>query len=126
MNLTLWIVASLLAAVYLFAGAGKLFVPREKLATAPGAGWLDDFDDTAVKGIGGLEVLAAFGLVLPAVLDIAPVLVPLAASGLVVLMSGAVVTRIRRGETVPMIADLAYLALAAFVALGRFGPEPLG
>jgi hypothetical protein len=123
MNLTLWIIASLLAAVYLFAGAGKLLVPKEKLATAPGGGWLDDFSADAVKGIGALEVLAAAGLVLPAVLDIAPVLVPLAATGLVLLMGGAVVTRIRRRETTPMLADMAYLALAGFVAWGRFGPE---
>jgi hypothetical protein len=123
MDLTLWIVTGLLAAVYLFAGAGKVFVPKEKLATAPGAGWLDDFTADAVKGIGVLEVLAALGLVLPAVLDIAPVLVPLAASGLVALMAGAVITRIRRGETGPMMADLTYLVLAAFVAWGRFGPE---
>ncbi len=126
MNLTLWIVAVLLAAVYLFAGTGKLFVPKEKLATAPGAGWLDDFSTDAVKGIGALEILAALGLVLPAALDIAPVLVPIAASGLVALMAGAVITRIRRHETVPLIADLAYLVLAGFVAFGRFGPESFG
>ena len=126
MNLTLWIVAGLLAAVYLFAGTGKLFVPKEKLATAPGAGWLDDFSTDAVKGIGALEILAALGLVLPAALDIAPVLVPVAASGLVALMAGAVITRIRRHETVPLIADLAYLVLAGFVAFGRFGPASFG
>jgi hypothetical protein len=123
MDLTLWIVAGLLAAVYLFAGAGKLVVPKEKLATAPGGGWVNDFSADAVRGIGALEILAALGLILPAALDIAPVLVPLAAAGLVALMAGAVITRIRRRETKPMAADLAYLALAAFVAWGRFGPE---
>ncbi len=124
MDLTLWIVAGLLAAVYLLAGAGKVFVPKEKLATAPGGGGLDDFTAGAVKRIGALEILAAAGLVLPAALDIAPVLVPLAASGLVALMAGAVITRIRRREVIPMAADLVYLSLAAFVAWGRFGPEP--
>lgn len=123
MNLTLWIVAGLLAAVYLFAGAGKIVVPKEKLATAPGGGWVNDFSPDAVRGIGALEILAAIGLILPAALDIAPVLVPLAAAGLVALMAGAVITRIRRRETKPMAADLAYLALAAFVAFGRFGSE---
>jgi hypothetical protein len=34
-DLTLWIVAGLLAIVYLGSGAGKLIVPKEKLATAP-------------------------------------------------------------------------------------------
>lgn len=123
MDLTLWIVAGLLAAVYLFAGAGKLIVPKEKLASAPGAGWIDDFSASTVKTIGALELLAAVGLVLPAAIDIAPVLVPLAALGLALIMLGAVITRIRRHEAKPMAADLVYLALASFVAWGRFGPE---
>jgi len=123
MNLTLWIVAGLLAVAYLVAGVGKLIVPREKLATNPGVGWADDFSDGAVKVFGALEILAAAGLILPAVLDIAPVLAPLAAVGLVLIMGGAVITRIRRHETRLMMADLVYLALAGFVAWGRFGPE---
>ena len=123
MHLTLWIVAGLLAAVYLFAGVGKLVVPKEKLAAAPGAGWINDFSAGAVKAIGALEVLAAVGLILPATLDIAPGLVPLAALGLVLLMAGATWTRVRRHEVKPMMADLTYLALASFVAWGRLGPE---
>ncbi|MGD9890066.1 MAG: DoxX family protein [Dehalococcoidia bacterium] len=123
MNLMLWIITGLLAVVYLGAGAGKLIVPKEKLAAFPGGGWINDFSAGAVKGIGVLEVLAAMGLILPAAFDIVPVLVPLAALGLVMLMTGAVITRIRRHEVKPMVADLAYLALAAFVAWGRFGPE---
>jgi uncharacterized membrane protein len=124
MNLTLWIIAGLLAVVYLLSGAGKLIVPKEKLATAPGGGWVEDFSAGSVKAIGALEVLGAVGLVLPAATDIAPVLVPLAALGLVLIMVGAVITRLRRHEPKPMVADLAYLALAGFVAWGRFfGPE---
>ena len=124
MNLSLWIVAGLLAVVYLVAGTAKLIVPKEKLATTPGGGWVEDFSAGSVKAIGALEVLAAVGLVLPAATDIAPVLVPLAALGLVLIMVGAVITRLRRHEPKAMVADLAYLALAGFVAWGRFfGPE---
>ena len=124
MNRALWIVAGLLAVVYLASGVGKLIVPKEKLAAFPGGGWVEDFSAGAVKAIGALEVLAAVGLVLPAVLGIAPVLVPLAAAGLALLMAGAVITRLRRREVKPMAADLVYLALAAFVAWGRsFGPK---
>ena len=124
MNLALWIVAGLLAVVYLLSGAGKLIVPKEKLATAPGGGWVEDFSAGSVKAIGALEVLGAVGLILPAATGIAPVLVPLAAAGLVLIMVGAVITRLRRHEPKAMVADLAYLALAGFVAWGRFfGPE---
>jgi hypothetical protein len=51
------------------------------------------------------------------------VLVPLAAVGLVSIMAGAAIVRIRRHEIGPLVADLVYLTLAAFVAWGRFGPE---
>ena len=123
MNLTLWIVVGLLAVVYLISGGGKLIMPKEKIAAlTPSARWVEDFSAGSVTAIGALEVLAAVGLVLPAALDIAPVLVPLAAVGLVLLMAGAVITRIRRHEPEPMVADLIYLALAGFVAWGRFGP----
>ena len=123
MDLTLWIVAGMLAAAYLFAGVAKLVVPKEKLAATPAGGWANDFSSGAVKALGALEILAAAGLILPAALDIAPVLVPLAAGGLVLLMAGATMTRIRRHEVKPMMADLTYLVLAAFVVWGRLGPE---
>ena len=124
MNITLWIIAGLLAAVFLLAGANKLLIPQEKLAKAPGGGWVLDFSAGFVKALGAVEILGAVGLILPALLDIAPVLVPLAAVGLVLLMAGATITRIRRHETKPMVADLVYLALAGFVAWGRFVLEP--
>lgn len=123
MNVTLWVIAGLLAVAYLVGGAVKLVVPKKKLAENESAQWVEDFETSTVKAIGGFEILAAIGLVLPAVLDIAPVLVPLAALGLVAIMAGAAYTRLRRGEQKLMAIDLVYLALAAFVAWGRFGPE---
>jgi hypothetical protein len=96
---------------------------KERLSHAPGGGWVNDFSADTVKGLGALEVLAAAGLILPAALDIAPALVPMAALGLVALMAGATATRIRRHEVKPMMADLTYLVLASFVAWGRLGPE---
>lgn len=124
MNLALWIVAGLLALVFLAGGVGKLVVPRQKLiAMGPSAQWAGDFSAGAVKAIAALEVLGALGLVLPALLGIAPVLVPLAAVGLVLMMTGAAIVRLRRHENKLVLVDLLYLALAAFVAWGRFGPE---
>jgi uncharacterized membrane protein len=120
MNLTLWIIAGLLAAVFLLAGVSKLFLPKAKLARLPGAGWVADFSAGFVKALGAVEILGAVGLILPALLDIAPILVPLAAVGLVLMMVGAVTVRLRRREFKPMLLDLTYLVLAAFVAWGRF------
>lgn len=124
MNIALWIVAGVLAVAYLASGAGKLILPREKIAGfGASARWVEDFSPGSVKAIGALELLGAVGLILPAAFDVAPVLVPLAALGLAMIMTGAVITRIRRQEFTFMVADLAYLVLAGFVAWGRFGPE---
>jgi hypothetical protein len=131
MNLILWIVAGLLAVVFLLSSSSKLLVPKENLdgllqrlgPTAQAAGeWTRDFSPGALKTIGLLEFLGAVGLILPAVLGIAPVLVPLAASGAALLFAGAVIMRLRRGERATILVDLVYLAMAAFVASGRFGP----
>jgi hypothetical protein len=123
LDLSLWIVASLLAVVFLVSSA-KLFVPKEKMAAMSAASrWVEDFSPGALKTIGAIELLAAAGLILPAAFGIAPVLVPVAASGAVLLFIGAVITRLRRGEKLTIVPDLVYLAMAAFVAWGRFGPE---
>ena len=120
MNLTLWIIAGYLAAVFLVAGVTKLFIPKVKLAKAPGAGWVADFSAGFVKALGAVELLGAVGLILPALLDIAPILVPLAAVGLALDMAGAAIVMFRRHEYKHMLGNLTYLALAAFVAWGRF------
>jgi hypothetical protein len=124
MNLALWLIAGLMAAVCL-TGSSKMMVPKEKLAAMGGTAtrWVEDFSPGALKIIGAIELLAAAGLILPAALDIAPVLVPLAATGLVLLFAGALTMRLRRGERVTIAGDLVYLALALFLAWGRFGPE---
>ena len=121
MNITLWIVTAVLALLFLAAGTMKIAQPKAKLA-ASGQGWAEDFSDGTVKGIGGLEVLAALGLVLPALLNIATVLVPLAAAGLSVLMVGAAITHARRGEKTNVIVNAILGVLAAGIAIARFGP----
>jgi hypothetical protein len=123
LNLVLWIVTGLLAAV-LLVSTSKMVVPRERIAAVGHAGeWVMDFRPGALRAIGVLELLAAIGLILPAVLDIAPVLVPITAVCVALLFVGAATMRLRRGERATIVADLVYLALAVFVAWGRFGPE---
>jgi len=119
-NVFLWIVAGLLALAFLGAGAMKLSQPREKLAAS--MGWVNDFSAPMVKTIGALEVLGALGLILPAVTGIAPILTPLAAVGLLLIMIGAIVTHLRRGEARTIVVNVVLLLLAAVVAWGRFGP----
>jgi uncharacterized membrane protein YphA (DoxX/SURF4 family) len=124
METAIWIAQGLLAAVLLMAGSMKLAQPKERLA-ASGQAWVEDFDARQVKGIGALEVLAAAGLILPAALDLVPVLTALAASGVVLLMLGAGATHLRRGELHMLPVNALLAALALFIAIERFGPHSL-
>jgi hypothetical protein len=123
MNLTLWIAAGLLAAVAMAGGISKTFVPKAKLAAAHGGEWTAGASVGFVKTLGVLELLAAVGLILPAIVYIAPVMVPVTAACWVVLMIGAMITHGRLGQSKLAMLNALYLALAAFIAWGRFGPE---
>ncbi|MGW1762385.1 DoxX family protein [Streptomyces mirabilis] len=122
MNVFLWVVAGVLAAVFLMAGAMKVSRSPQQLA-ASGLGWAEDFGAGPVRLIGAAEVLAAFGLVLPSLVGIAEILTPVAATGLVALMTGAAITHGRRKEFQMIAVNVVLLAAAATVAWGRFGPH---
>lgn len=119
MNLTLWIVQGLLSAAFLMAGGMKLFAYEKYKKQAEGK--------SPAKGpgisrglttfIGISELAGGLGLILPQATHIAPVLTPLAALGLTVIMVLAIVFHLRRREPATPAAIL--LVLAVFVAIGR-------
>jgi uncharacterized membrane protein YphA (DoxX/SURF4 family) len=121
MNLALWIIAIVLAVAFAGSGLMKLVVPKDKLVTA-GQGWAQDFSPTNIRLIGLVEIVGAVGLVLPAAVHIAPILVPLAAVGLAFVMVGAIVVHARRKEPLNIAVNVVLIALAVVVAWGRFGP----
>jgi len=124
-NTTLWIVASVLSVAYLVGGSAQLLMDRSAYRNlADSQHWVDDFGPGHLKAIGALKVTGALGLVLPGIVDVATVLVPLAACGLALVMAGAATTRFRRSEWTYLVGDVAFLALFAFVAWGRFDLAP--
>jgi hypothetical protein len=120
MSIGIWIVTGLIAAAFLASGLMKLARPQQKLVAAD-TGWAGDFPVGSVTLIGAAEVLGAVGLILPAVTGIATYLVPVAASALAVIMIGAVVTHVRRGETRAASAPAVLAVLSIVVAVARFG-----
>jgi DoxX-like family len=123
MDTALWITQALLAAIFLVTGSTKLTQPRAKMATGP-MRWAADVSDAQFRTIGLLEVLGAFGLLLPTALGLSPVFTGLAAAGLALTMAGAIATHLRLGETSRVAAPLILLALALLVAVER-GPHSL-
>jgi uncharacterized membrane protein YphA (DoxX/SURF4 family) len=120
MNVTLWILQALLAAMFGMAGVMKSTQPKDKLTGK--LPWVEDFSPTTVRFIGVAELAAGLGLILPAATGIAPVLTPLAATGLVIIMIGAVFTHARRKEPSAIAFNVVLLIAAAAIAWGRFGP----
>jgi hypothetical protein len=112
-NRALWIVQGLLAALFLFAGGMKVITPVAALSA------MSPFPGEFIRFIGICEVLGAVGLILPYALRILPVLTPLAAAGLVVIMAGATASTLAIGGGLLALPTLVLALLAALVAHGR-------
>lgn len=121
MNLALWIVQGLLAAAFLMAGGMKLFAYERymKMLAQRSPANPPSLSKGLVTFIGASEVAGALGLILPMVTGVAPILTPLAALGLAVVMVLAANFHLRRKE--PPAVPLVLCALALFVVYGR-GP----
>ena len=118
MNIALWIVAGVLAAMFLLAGGMKAVTPKEKL-TVP-MEWAKNWSPSQIKALGVAEILGAIGLILPRALNIAPVLTPLAATGLAITMIGAVIVHTRMKDYKGIGMPSVLLVLSIVVAAGRF------
>ena len=118
MNVTLWIIQGLLAALFLLAGGAKLVMSADQMAGPVALPvWF-------LRFIGVAEVLGALGLVLPGLLRIRPGLTPLAAVGLVIIMIGATVVMWAGGMVAVALMNVVVALLAAFVAYGRWRLAP--
>lgn len=117
MKKAVWAPQILLALAFAAAGTMKLVTPRAQIVANGSGRWAQDFSDTQVTLIGAAEVLGAIGLVAPAATGILPILTPMAAAGLTVLMAGAVMTHMRLGE--PPFAPLVLALLAVLVVWFR-------
>jgi uncharacterized membrane protein len=119
-SVVIWVVQALLGLVFVFTGSAKLTQPREKLLRR--MAFVEDFSGGTLKFIGAVEVLGGLGLILPAWTGIAPILTPVAATGLMIVMVLAATVHARRKELSMLPVNVVMFALAAVVAWGRFGP----
>jgi hypothetical protein len=118
-NVALWTAQTLLAAVFLFAGGMKLIMPAAELAkVSPLPVWFIQF-------IGVAEVLGGLGMILPGVTRIRTGLTALAASGLVIIMIGAVVVTIATTSAVQAVLPFVVGVVAVAVAYGRWRVVPI-
>ena len=118
MNLTLWIAQILLAALFLVSGSLKISMSKEKLI-ASGQTGVAPFPLPVIRLTAACELLAVLGLLVPRAAGIAPILTPLAAFGLVVVMVGATVSHLSLREPLQAAATTLILLICLFTAVGR-------
>lgn len=121
-NIGLWIGQVLLALPFGSAGVMKTFTPIDELGQK--IPWVSELPNL-VRFIGISELLGAIGLILPAATRIRPVLTPLAAVGLAVVMVLAAGFHVLRGELHALPVNVVLGGLAVFVAWGRFRKVPI-
>lgn len=122
MEIALWVIQFFLAVAFFFAGLVKATRPLEQLEEIVG-GWVHDVPLPVIRVVGALEIVGAVGLVVPALVGVAPWLTWLAAIGLLVFMAGAVVIHGRRRESREVVSNLVLIALLVVVVWGRLGPH---
>ena len=113
MRVSLWVIQSLLAALFVFAGAMKFVTPVEEMTKN------SPLPAAFLYFIGVAEVLGGFGLVLPGLFRIREGLTPLAAAGLTIIMVGAVSVSLPLGVSAALVPFVTGV-LTAFVAYRRW------
>lgn len=112
MDTFVWTLQLGLGVLFTLHGAALLIMPPQlagQLASLP-------YPKSFLQVIGLCEVLGGLGLILPWWLGIMPVLTPLAAVGLAVIMVGAAATHMRASE-VRQVAVLSTLVLLLVVVI---------
>jgi uncharacterized membrane protein YphA (DoxX/SURF4 family) len=117
MNIVLWILQVLVALAFLMHGLGML---KPSAEARPGMSYIQDLPSGLRIFIGVMEILGAIGLVLPPLVNVLPVLTPIAAAGLVIIMVLAIGYHVTRRENPNIVLNLVLAVLALFVAYGRF------
>ena len=116
MNRALWIVQVLLGVYFVAIGVMHFIVPE---GLPDQMSWMYDLSTGLHVASGVAEILGGLGLILPAVTGIRTQLVPLAASGLALVMVGAIIYHVGRGETQNIFFNVVLIVVLGFVAYGR-------
>jgi uncharacterized membrane protein len=122
MNKVLWVLQVFVGLFFVMVGINHLFLPPNLPAMM---GWMYDLTPTMHYIIGPIELLGGLGLILPGLAKIQTKLTPLAAAGLALVMVGAVIFHITRGEAGNAIQNIVLIAITGFIAYMRWTKHPL-
>ena len=118
MNTALWILQSIMALLFIYSGICKSFLPKQKLM-ALGQTGVEYLSMALLRFIGITEILGGIALILPIWLDITPVLTPVAALGLSIIMVLASRVHYKRQEYKTAFMNCVLFAICIFIFYGR-------
>jgi len=118
MNTLLWVVQSIVALVFIYSGVNKSLFSEKKLV-ASGQTGVESLPLGLIRFIGISEILGAFGLVLPGLLKILPILTPISAFCFSAIMIPAAVIHFKREEYKNVITNILLFFVCLFIAFYR-------
>ncbi|MGN6569647.1 MAG: DoxX family protein [Flavipsychrobacter sp.] len=118
MNTALWIAQIILAITFLVVGFAKSTFSRQRLIDTRQTGVVD-LPIHIVRFIGLSEISGAIGLIFPWRLHIFPILTPVAAAGLGLIMVLAAISHRQLHEPKNVRNNIILLCICLFVAIGR-------
>jgi hypothetical protein len=119
MDTAITVIQVVLTLIFTGGGLTKLTLPYTRFTKLPFQAWANDFKPQHIRLIGVLEACAAVGMIVPLFLHSLTILMPLAAVGMALVMSGAMATHLRRSEYLNMVGNVTWLGLALFLAYGK-------
>lgn len=122
MNIALWALQIIAGLAFMLAGFMKVTQPITTLEKS--MTWVNSFSPPFVRFIGAVEFLGGAGLILPAATGLLPWLTLVAATGLFIVMAGAVVYHLQRNDYAHLTPSVVLLVLSILILVGRWFIEP--
>ena len=122
MNIFLWVLQVLFGVYFLLIGVTHFMLPPGLPAMM---GWMYQLSPALHIFSGIAEILGGLGLILPGLTKIQTRLTPLAGLGLVLVMLGALVWHLQRGEVQNIAFNVVLALIVGFIAYGRWKLSPL-
>jgi uncharacterized membrane protein len=118
----LWAIQIIFGIYFIAIGIMHFVVPEGLPAPME---WMYDLSDTLHIVSGTAEILGGLGLILPGLTKIRPELTIYAALGLAIVMAGALIYHLTRGEVQNIVTNAVVGAIMAYLAYARWKLTPL-
>lgn len=122
MNILLWVLQIVMGLYFIAIGVMHFIIPPGLPAVMS---WMYDLSPALHWISGTAEILGGLGLILPGIFKRQTRLTWMAAYGLALVMVGAMIYHLSRGETSNIFGNVLIFLIAIFIGFGRQRLQPL-